>query len=94
MTTVNRTVTRESAAHCYSRGKSRPVVVEIQPPGRLIGFRLKGERKTFYLAVSDCYSLAVRTHVEAEKERRKAERKARQKAKTTGGNHVNGRDGT
>ena len=80
MTTINRPLRRESGSTGYSRGRARPIIVELSPPGRLVGFRLKGERKTYYLDVGVCYGLAVRAHVESERARKLAERKARKQA--------------
>jgi hypothetical protein len=79
MTAVTRTVKRESPVAKYDRGKSRPVIVTLEPPGTLIGFRLKGTRKTYRIHVGDCFALAVRAHAEAERERKKRERLARRK---------------
>ena len=75
MTTVNRTLRRETFSAIYSAGRQRPVIVEIEPPGRMIGFRLKATRPTYYLSVDHCYRLAVAAHVEAERRRKRQERK-------------------
>lgn len=74
MTHVTRKLARVSLAAIYSAGKTRAIVVELEPPGDLVGFRLKGTRTVYFLPVAECYRLAVR----AEMDRRKAEkRKAR-----------------
>jgi hypothetical protein len=57
------------------------VVVELCPDRpTLIGFRLKGTRKTYYLPIDHCYREALR----AEIARLKAERKANRKAAKNG----------
>jgi hypothetical protein len=67
MTTVNRRIARECSAAVRECGKQRCVIVEIEPPGRVIGFRLKGTRRTFLLPIEACYRLAVQAHVDAER---------------------------
>lgn len=79
MTTVTRRVRRETSARQFSRGQNRPVIVVLEPPGDRIGFRLKGERKTFSLPVGVLYAMAVRAHHEAQRDRKKLEREQRRK---------------
>ena len=74
MTTLRRHLRRVSSAAVFSRGRYRPVVVILEPPGTLLGLRLKGERRTYHLPVAWCYTEAVRRTVAAEKA---ANRKAR-----------------
>lgn len=71
MTALTRKVRRESSASVFSRGRSRPVVVILEPPGTLLGLRLKGERKTYHLPLSWCYCEAVRRTVAVERKQRK-----------------------
>ena len=74
MTTLRRHLRRVSSAAVFSRGRYRPVVVILEPPGILLGLRLKGERRTYHLPLAWCYTEAVRRTVAAEKA---ANRKAR-----------------
>ena len=71
MTEVKRQVKRLTVAVA----DRRQIVVEIPPPGRVIGFRLKGTRKTWYLPVDRCYTMAVLAEVEAQRAAKKAARK-------------------
>lgn len=79
MTTLHRQLRRVSSASVFSRGRSRPVVVILEPPGILLGLRLKGEHRTYHLPLSWCYTEAVRRTVAAEKA---AKRKARKERRT------------
>jgi len=81
MTTVTRPVRRETLARQYSRGKVRPVLLTIEPPGVLLRLRLKGERRSVAIRVADVYAMACRAEAQAKKAARKAEREARAKAK-------------
>ena len=74
MTTLRRHLRRVSSAAVFSRGRYRPVVVILEPPGILLGLRLKGEHKTYHLPLGWCYTEAVRRTVAAE---RAAKRKAK-----------------
>ena len=65
MTTLTRRVVRESAATIHEAARKRPIVVTLEPPGRMIGFRPKGTRTTYYLPIDWCYTRAVQAHVEA-----------------------------
>ena len=72
-TTVNRAVKRQSATAIYSQGRARSVIVEIEPPGAVIGFRLKGTRRTYRLPIDWCYREALRAEIARVKaEKRKA----------------------
>lgn len=75
MTTLNRKVRRESSASVFSRGRSRPVVVILEPPGILLGLRLKGERRTYHLPLTWCFTEAVRRTVAAEREQKRKVKK-------------------
>lgn len=79
MTTITRNLKRETPAAFYSQGRSRPIIVELRTdrPG-LVGLRLKGRRRTYYLDVVAAYKTAVRNAIEQEKaERKKARSKNR-----------------
>ena len=65
MTTLTRRVVRETMATIHEAARKRPIVVTLEPPGRMIGFRPKGTRKTYYLPIDWCYARAVQAHVEA-----------------------------
>ena len=67
MTTLRRNLSRVSSASVFSRGRYRPVVVILEPPGTLLGLRLKGERRTYHLPLAWCYTEAVRRTVAAER---------------------------
>ena len=82
-TMIRRHVIRETHGTVFSQGKARAVVVSIEPPN-LVGFRLKGTRRTYYLTADGLFLQALRVHVAAEKgervkarELRRAERKVR-----------------
>jgi len=77
MTGLHRLYRRESSASVFSRGRYRPVVVILEPPGTLLGLRLKGERKTYYLPLAWCFCEAVRRTVAAEKSAKRKTRKER-----------------
>lgn len=71
MTTINRRLQREACLSVFSKGKRRHIVLELAPPGDVIGLRLKGERTTYYLPLDWCYRLAVSKTVSAEKQRKR-----------------------
>jgi hypothetical protein len=75
MVSVTRPVVRKTAAGVYSAGL-RHVVIDLQPPGTLIGFRLTGTRQTYHLSVEFCFREAMRQELD----RRRRERLARKKA--------------
>ncbi len=75
MTKVTRKFKREGAACVFSRGKSRPVIVELSPPGLMVGFRLKGERRTHELPLDWLYKRAAQATVAYEKAERARQRK-------------------
>lgn len=72
MTPTTKPVIRESNERLDRRN-----VVVIVGPGNLLGFRLKGTRKTFETTVGACCHLAMKQHAAAEYARKKAARKAR-----------------
>lgn len=75
--TSNRRTIRETTALVRNRGKLKAVVVCLT--GDRIEMRLKGERKRYSLTASMAYTLAVQSHVLAEKARRKADRAMKRK---------------
>lgn len=75
MIAITRPLKRESAAAVHSGGRARMIIIELRPPGDLVGFRLERTRTTYSLPVAWCYREAVR----AEMARQKAERKAARK---------------
>ncbi len=82
MTLLNRTVRRETCAGTYSGGKFRPIIVTLDPPGNVIGFRLKGTRRTYYLPVGKCFLEASRiAHAHEVAERKKQRQLERQAAR-------------
>jgi len=59
MTKLRTPVVRETHATQYERGRQREIVVSIEPPG-LLGFRLKGTRRTVRIGVEAAYWFAMR----------------------------------
>lgn len=80
MTKVNRALRRETAAMVRSGGRERPVIVVLRPPGVMIEFKLKGERRSYELPTQGLFELAVDRWVRDEKARKRAERKARRRS--------------
>lgn len=76
MTKVNRKVRRLSTATVFSNGKRRPIVIELDPPGDTISFRLHGERRKYGLPVDWMYKTAAVKQAAIDR----AERRARKKA--------------
>ena len=72
MTKIHTKIKRECAVSVFSNGRRREVIVELSPPGNLIGFRLKGERCTYSLPLDWCYKTAAMLAARAI--RRKAEK--------------------
>lgn len=75
MTLINRKIKREGCLTVFSNGRRRPVIVELSPPGHVIGFRLKGEKNTYYLPIDWCYRTAVDLHVREERRKRREAKK-------------------
>jgi hypothetical protein len=69
MTKISRPTIRETYGTVFSAGKLRPVIVSIRPPN-VIGFRLKGTRRTYYLTSDGLYVQAVRAELSAGKRER------------------------
>lgn len=80
MTKVTRPVRRETIAvdggGILSLGKVRPVIVSIEPPN-VMGFRLKGQRKTFHLTAEYCFLQAVKAQLAAEQREKNKNQKTR-----------------
>ena len=76
MTRLQKVVRRVTNVEQYELGKSRPIVVSVEPPG-LLGFRLLGTRRTYRLPVGACFMLAVRAEADDKRRAKAAERKAR-----------------
>lgn len=76
MTKLNKPISRETYDTLFEAGKNRPVIVSVEPPN-LIGFRLKGTRRTYYLTAEKLYWLALQTELRAKAaEKRKAKKRA------------------
>lgn len=75
-TKCHKPVYRETIGGIFSTGKTRPVIVSIEPPN-VIGFRLKGMRKTFYLTAEGCFLQAVKAQLLADKREKDKGKKAR-----------------
>ena len=69
MTKVKKTLSRETDGRVREQGKMRAIIVSLEPGG-LIGFRAKGTRRTYHLAVEGCFDLAVKKQVSMQKGRR------------------------
>ena len=80
MTPLRKTIRRKTFARIFSKGLHREIIVELSPPD-LVGFRLKGERRTYHLPAEWCFRRAVAAWVESEKRRKREERKAAKRAK-------------
>jgi hypothetical protein len=63
VTTINRKLARESSSGIYSGGQHRAVIIELTPPGDVIGFRLKGTRRSYCLPVAHCFREAMRNEL-------------------------------
>lgn len=77
MTPLKRPVKRTTGASVHERGKTRPVVIILEPPSR-IGFRLAGTRKTYWLEAAACYHVAVKAEMAAvarEKKQKKTKKR-------------------
>lgn len=80
MTNVDRKLARQSCVPMHSGGRHRPIIIELLPPGELIGFRLKGMRTTYYLPVKTCYLEALKARMATLRAERKAARALKRKA--------------
>lgn len=74
MTMLRRKLTRETSATIFESGRHRGVMVSLEPPC-LIGLRLKGTRRTFYLPVDRAYLTAGKAQHVAAEARKKSQRR-------------------
>lgn len=72
---AKRQVRRETAALQREQGKTRNVIVTVEPPTGLLGFRLKGLRRTEWLSADVVYEMAVKARVRSEAREKKQKRK-------------------
>jgi hypothetical protein len=72
---LRRRIARESEAAIWEQRQNRPVIVSLEPPD-LIGFRLKGTRRTYHLTAGRCYRLAVQASIEYDRKQKKARKAA------------------
>lgn len=80
MIEITRPVKRISAATVRHLGTMRPVVIELDPTRpNLIGFRLKGTRKVWYLPVDYCFRESIRNELARIKAERARARKEKAK---------------
>jgi hypothetical protein len=75
VTSVKRKVQRLSVSTVFSNGKRRPVVIELNPPGDVITFRLHGERRAYGLSVDWMYKTAAARQAALDRAERRAARK-------------------
>ena len=73
MTRVKKKWSRETDSAVFEKGKNRQVIVTLEPGG-VIGFRLKGTRKTYSLTTGRCHMMALKASILQEK-REKSKRK-------------------
>lgn len=76
MTKVKKKLCRETHGGVFSQGKIRPVIVSLEPPN-VIGFRLKGTHRTYYLTAEGLYIKAVQATLAAEKREKAKKKKCR-----------------
>jgi len=75
-TKVNKPLYRETCGGIFSRGKTRPVIVSLEPPN-VVGFRLKGMHTTYHLTAEGCFMQALKAHLALEKREKAKMKKAR-----------------
>ncbi len=68
-------VSRETSESERDRGRSRNWIIVVGP-GNLVGFRLKGTRRTYETTVGACAALARRQWAVAERNRKAAKKAA------------------
>ncbi len=73
MTRVKKKWSRETDCSVFERGRKRQVIVTLEPGG-VIGFRLKGTRKTYCLTTARCHMMALSASIMQEK-KEKSKRK-------------------
>lgn len=79
-TKVRKPLYRETIGGVFSAGKTRPVIVSLEPPN-VIGFRLKGMRRTYYLTAEGLFFQALKAQLAAEKKEKTKEKKLRKAAR-------------
>lgn len=82
MTIVKKPVIRQTHGGVFEKSQLRPVIVSIEPPN-LIGFRLKGNKRKYYLTAEGAYLQAVKAFVAHEKAEKVKARKEKRKGKLT-----------
>ena len=80
MTDLKKPISRVSAGVVHESGKTRPIIVILEPPN-IIKFRAKGCKRAYELTTEGCFRAAVEAHVRAEKRRKKKEKEAKKKAR-------------
>lgn len=78
MTVVKKPVKRETHGGIFEKGKRRPVIVSIEPPN-LLGLRLKGTQRTYYITAEGAYMAALRAALIAQKKEKEKARKEKRK---------------
>ena len=63
MTKLTKPLWREVRAY----GSPRPLIIEIDPETKNLGFREKGRHKTYYLPIQLAFYMAVKTSKEGKK---------------------------
>lgn len=74
-------VTRETLATVFEKGKHRRVYVSINPVTGVLTFRAKGLKSRYELPANFLYGRAVAQHVNIVKKQKKKEREEKRKAK-------------
>ena len=74
MTKLNKIIKRESDATVFEKSKHRNIIITLEPPN-LLGFRLKGTRRKYYLTSESCYVLALKAELMAQKKLKEENKK-------------------
>jgi hypothetical protein len=69
LTDLKTKVERVSNARIFERSKQREVVIILEPPA-LVGFRLKGTKRTYWLPADVCYLMALKASQKDEAKRK------------------------
>ena len=78
MTVVKKPVKRETFGGIFDRGKCRPVIVSIEPPN-LVGLRLKGMKRTYYLTAESIFMQALKASLVSEKKEKGKNKRSKMK---------------
>lgn len=81
MTTVNRTLRRETTASLYSKGRTRAIQIILEPGSSMLTMKLKGERLSVQVPIREVYTFACNLKVQMARAAKKREREERRKAK-------------